>query len=64
MQHPQVGELRLRRDKLDIPGTDGQQVVIYHAQPGTDSARALALLGSIAVTAERDAAIADQGVIG
>ena len=31
-------------------------MVIYHAEPGTESAQALALLGSIAATSERDAA--------
>jgi transcriptional regulator with XRE-family HTH domain len=57
MRHPQVGELHLRREKLDVAGTDGQQLVIFHAQPGTDSAQALALLGSIAATDDRDAAL-------
>jgi hypothetical protein len=60
MQHPHVGELHLRRDKLTIPGTDGQQLVVYHAEPGSGSARALALLGSIAVTRERDARAAGE----
>ena len=56
MRHPQVGELLLRREKLDIAGTDGLQMVIYHAEPGTESAQSLALLGSIAATAEKDTA--------
>ena len=56
MRHPQVGELFMRREKLDIAGTDGLQMVIYHAEPGTESAQSLALLGSIAATAERDTA--------
>ena len=60
MRHPQVGELHLRREKLDIAATDGLQLVIYHAAPGTGSAQALALLGSIAATDERDAALADE----
>ncbi|WP_433284331.1 helix-turn-helix transcriptional regulator [Pseudonocardia sp. CA-142604] len=60
MQHPQVGELHLRREKLAVVGADGQQLVIYYAEPGTDSARALALLGSIAVTDARDSALADE----
>jgi transcriptional regulator with XRE-family HTH domain len=63
MQHPQVGELYLRREKLDIAATDGQQLVIYHAAPGTDSAQALALLGSIAATARRDAATAADEIV-
>jgi len=50
MRHPEVGELRLRREKLDIPGTGGQQLVVFHAEPGSDSARALALLGSVVAT--------------
>jgi hypothetical protein len=54
MQHPHVGELHLRREKLDISGTDGQQLVIYHAEPGIESAAALGLLGCMAATAERD----------
>jgi transcriptional regulator with XRE-family HTH domain len=52
MSHPQVGELLLRREKLDIGGTDGQLLVIYHAEAGSDTARRLALLGSIAATPE------------
>ncbi len=56
MRHPQVGELFLRREKLDIAGTDGMQLVIYHAEPGTESARSLALLGSLTATREREVA--------
>jgi hypothetical protein len=48
LQHPQVGELTLSREKLIIGGTAGQLLVIYHAQPGTGSAEKLALLGSLA----------------
>ena len=48
MQHPQVGELTLRIEKLVIAGTDGQILVLYHAEPGTSSAEKLALLGSLA----------------
>jgi transcriptional regulator with XRE-family HTH domain len=54
MCHPQVGELHLRREKLEVPGGDGLQVVVHHAEPGSDSARALALLGSIAATEDRE----------
>ena len=45
MRHPQVGMLELRREKLPSGGSDGQLLVIYHAEPGSDSARALARLG-------------------
>ena len=50
MRHPQVGMLEMRREKLAIGDSDGQLLVIYHAEPGSDSARSLALLGSLAAT--------------
>lgn len=53
LRHPQVGELRLRKEKLDIARTDGMQLVIYHAEPGSETAQALALLGSLTATRER-----------
>ena len=52
LRHPHVGMLELRREKLPIGDTDGQLLVVYHAEPGSESARSLALLGSLAVTAE------------
>ncbi len=55
LHHPQVGELLLRKEKLDIARTDGMQLVIYHAEPGSESAQALALLGSLTATREREA---------
>jgi transcriptional regulator with XRE-family HTH domain len=56
MCHPQVGMLQLRREKLPLGDSGGQLLVIYHAEPGSDSARSLALLGSLAVTDEAAAA--------
>jgi transcriptional regulator with XRE-family HTH domain len=44
--HPEVGELRLNREKLLISGTDAQMLVIYHPDAGSDSADKLALLAS------------------
>jgi transcriptional regulator with XRE-family HTH domain len=58
LHHPQVGMLELQREKLPIGETDGQLLVIYHAEPGSESARSLALLGSLAATDE--AASADE----
>jgi transcriptional regulator with XRE-family HTH domain len=49
MRHPQVGDLSLRREKLEITGTDGLMLVVYHAEPGSESASLLALLGSLTV---------------
>jgi len=48
MQHPEVGDLTLSREKLAISGTQGQLLVLYHAEPGTSSGDRLALLGSLA----------------
>lgn len=47
IHHPQVGDLELRREKYAILGTDGLQMVVYHAQPGSKSAEGLALLGAL-----------------
>jgi transcriptional regulator with XRE-family HTH domain len=47
MRHPQVGDMTLSREKLDIVGVTGQRLVIYHAEAGTDSAEKLALLSSL-----------------
>jgi transcriptional regulator with XRE-family HTH domain len=47
LRHPEVGDLELHREKLIVAGTEGQLLVIYHADPGTASAGALALLGTI-----------------
>jgi transcriptional regulator with XRE-family HTH domain len=47
--HPQVGELRLNREKLLVSGTNGIMLVVYHADPGTDAADRLALLASVAL---------------
>jgi transcriptional regulator with XRE-family HTH domain len=52
MRHPEVGELSLRREKLEIGGSDGQLLVLYHAEPGSESARSLGLLGSLAASPE------------
>jgi transcriptional regulator with XRE-family HTH domain len=50
LQHPLVGPLELRREKLPIGDTDGQLLVIYHAEPGSETARSLALLGSLSAS--------------
>ena len=49
LDHPQVGPLELSYEKLPIPDTNCQTLVIYHAEPGSRSAQALALLSTTAV---------------
>jgi len=46
MRHSQVGELYLRPYRLNIPHSDGQHVLIYHAEPGSDTANKLEALRS------------------
>jgi transcriptional regulator with XRE-family HTH domain len=46
MNHPGVGLLDLRREKLPIGDSGGQLLVIYHAGAGSDSAAALARLAA------------------
>lgn len=47
--HPQVGEIRLDREKLAVSGTNGIMLVVYHPEPGTGSAEKLALLASATI---------------
>jgi len=48
MHHPEVGELELHYENLQIAGADGQTLVIYHADPGSPTAQALAQLATLA----------------
>ena len=50
MNHPDVGPIDLRSDKLTIGGTDGLTLVVFHAIPGSKDAELLALLGSLVAT--------------
>ncbi|SEG81273.1 Helix-turn-helix domain-containing protein [Thermomonospora echinospora] len=54
--HPDVGPLMLHYEALDVRRAPGQQLVIYHAEPGSGSAQALHLLGSIHATRTRQPA--------
>jgi hypothetical protein len=49
-RHPDVGELTLRLNAFDIRSVPGQELIVYHAEPGSRSAHALALLGTLAAT--------------
>ena len=51
VRHPQVGELELTYEKLTVQGTDGQLLIIYHAEPGSPSEERLALLEPLAAAA-------------
>ncbi|RKN46789.1 helix-turn-helix domain-containing protein [Streptomyces hoynatensis] len=49
-RHPEVGPLTLTMQTFDVRSSPGQELVVYQAEPGTDSARALALLGTLSAT--------------
>lgn len=48
--HPDVGPLTLTYQAFDVRDAPGQQLVIYHAEPGSPSAQSLNLLGSVHAT--------------
>ncbi|MBO0678501.1 helix-turn-helix domain-containing protein [Mycolicibacterium sp. S2-37] len=50
-RHPQVGTFTLRMQTFDVRSAPGQELVVYDAEPGSPSADALTLLGTIAATA-------------
>ncbi|MGP3750475.1 helix-turn-helix transcriptional regulator [Streptomyces sp. IBSNAI001] len=52
--HPDVGPLDLMYQTFDVRGAPGQQLVIYHAEVGSPSSQALALLGSLHATRNRE----------
>ncbi|MDT8911916.1 helix-turn-helix transcriptional regulator [Amycolatopsis sp. PS_44_ISF1] len=47
-RHRLVGELTLHYESLTVNSAPGQQLVVYQADPGSPSAEALTLLGSLA----------------
>jgi len=49
--HPDVGVIDLDWDRLTVPGSSGQVLMVYSARPGTRAATALTLLSTLAATA-------------
>jgi transcriptional regulator with XRE-family HTH domain len=55
IRHAEVGLLELRREKLPIGDTDGQLLVLFHAEPGSDSAAGLARLAELSAARRQPA---------
>jgi hypothetical protein len=51
LHHPQVGDIELRYEGLDVVFDTDLTIYAYTADPGTPSAEGLALLGTLAATA-------------
>ncbi|GAA4517310.1 helix-turn-helix transcriptional regulator [Actinoallomurus oryzae] len=51
--HHDVGALTLTMQTFDVRSSPGQELVVYHAEPASESSQALALLGSLAATARQ-----------
>jgi hypothetical protein len=47
LRHPLVGDLYLHTHRLNAPYAGGDHVVMFRADPGSDSARALEELRSL-----------------
>jgi transcriptional regulator with XRE-family HTH domain len=56
LHHPVVGEMELSFENLVIPGTSGQHLITYTAEPGSPSDMALRLLGSATAKVEEETA--------
>ncbi|SEG83966.1 Helix-turn-helix domain-containing protein [Saccharopolyspora kobensis] len=52
-EHRDVGPLTLTMQTFDVRSRPGQELVVYHAEPGSPSSEALALLGTLAATGRR-----------
>jgi hypothetical protein len=48
MHHPVAGLLELRTEKFVVTGAEGQLMIVYHADPGTQTYAALQELAALA----------------
>ncbi|WP_030160583.1 helix-turn-helix domain-containing protein [Glycomyces sp. NRRL B-16210] len=53
LRHPDVGDLELAYEAMDLPASPELRLTAYTAAPGTPSAERLALLGSLAASVDR-----------
>ena len=57
LRHPSVGTMDLSFENLVIPGSSGQRLIAYTAEPGSPSEAALRLLASTAVPGVESTAV-------
>jgi hypothetical protein len=55
-EHPTVGRLELASQAFDVRGCEGQQLVVYRAEPGSRTADSLILLAGLAAPSLADGA--------
>jgi MmyB-like transcription regulator ligand binding domain len=58
--NPQVGELALHYETFAVAGSSGQVLSVYHAEPGSPTEQAQALLSSLAADEDRARASSPQ----
>jgi transcriptional regulator with XRE-family HTH domain len=54
INHPQVGEMTLNRERLAISGADGLMLVVYHPDAGSSDADKLSLLATAALPTSQE----------
>lgn len=62
LRHPLVGAMELSFENLILPGTSGQRLIAYTAEPGSPSEAALRLLGSASIPVAQDTTAARRRV--
>lgn len=62
LRHPMVGAMELSFENLVIPGSSGQHLIAYTAEPGSPSEAALRLLGSVTAPVVQRASVTASAV--
>jgi transcriptional regulator with XRE-family HTH domain len=60
LNHPQVGELTLNRERLSIAGAESLMLVVYHPDAGSGDAEKLALLASAGLPARSSETVTNR----
>jgi hypothetical protein len=62
LRHPLVGELTVSYETFTVNGAEGQQLVVYHAEPASRSERALRLLATMVAERPNTSTEGDAGL--